>query len=1324
MDILKRLSLNRTPKDVQNGSIICAKNMMVDDTGSFLTNDIGFKETCSFSEGEKIVGVIPCSEEIVILTYNGTNSKVYRKHDYNSPVKEVVCSWKYNGGKITGTYTYNYKGELVLVIAESGVSGKNIPLKSFVIKEHLPDTVDGQPYYYAEENQTYGIEETIPKFSANYSITNNGELVCGVYTFFIRFKVDKINKTKWFQLSGDIIITHNALYKNYVHRFLLDNNIKYKTKSSFKVNTDKYSNNAINLFIHIEELDGIKYDEFELGYIIKRDSDIQARVKGTYKIAVDTEVTISNNLYAEEESVDAILESPHQFFNVENVINYNNRLYIANYKEYDVEDYSNHAKNIIIESSNETINVEAAANSDSLEHKLTFKMVYDFTKAVGYMPPYAPKYRSYDITIPKVVTDINGKVTNPDVIKNKLKEYLYLWDTAFYHGELYFSDSNHNVNLYLFIQPKNTPSSAFCILNDITHAEYSDTCYNWGWDFTLVSYDFYIKNNALYIKYNDEEYNIIGNDVILCVLGYREVQFDSATEYEYWFGPGLSFSEYEARSIYNPPAQMPPIPSLIDFHDDNPISGGGIIDDEGDVPSEGGTGVSSVNRRSLIPKQKYNLFIHYVRKDGSCTPGYFIDCVSFNISSFIYPSIIIPKFSNIENPNPNEFVGYFISYEDVERNCDCVYIADKDGSKQYITNASYIYDLNTIRTSRLWTAPDTYIDFNVDSAKYVENRLMYNHVQIDSSSVIENQMGLVTRTINNQYSNKVKTLYRFTKTFYEFNTESSISSVSDKDYLPDFLNTQTLITYNIPSRGLIINGAISVVLGVNNIDASDADQEPVANGTPTDYMVYITIPVMYSRYPTEAMNVKEDFTQLAVVLDWEELDNNGDTIKHSDTYINCLVSPDKLHDFLELKACYSAKPSKTYINFNENSISRFDKTIYRSDVVSDESLVNRFRHFGPTNYKNILENKGKITNIVGIGLYLIVHTEYSMFVFDRSPKLTSKYQMNVPDTFDVDYQEVMPSNEGFGGLKYKEESILSKNGYIWFDRTNGIIFNYVNGKAAILSADINNFIKYVGVDTIRFAEDIIHNRIIICIKDYEGKYSTISYSFYTNSFISLHDYKFTNNYRTYNKSYMFDETYNNVLFEFDDAAIADYKQLQLSSSASLYPTIKSGNKYYSYVDIIFNEIYETSKVLNSIEYTLNEIRNKFIDTILSEELLYRRFSGDSIRIYTDETDSGVLNIHVPTTGEIDVRNQGYNDDNLNIMDEYSSPISPLEGYKYPVFEKGVWFLNYFRNYLVSENPYDSDEKTLIHGKYFVIRFIFNNDRKVKLDTLDVNVNPY
>jgi hypothetical protein len=331
----------------------------------------------------------------------------------------------------------------------------------------------------------------------------------------------------------------------------------------------------------------------------------------------------------------------------------------------------------------------------------------------------------------------------------------------------------------------------------------------------------------------------------------------------------------------------------------------------------------------------------------------------------------------------------------------------------------------------------------------------------------------------------------------------------------------------------------------------------------------------------------------------------------------------------------------------------------------------------------------------------------------------------------------MPSNEGFGGLADKEEAILTKNGYIWYDRVNKLIFRYENGKVTILSSDINNFLKYITITRIKFAEDIKNNRLLICInclKFVNDRLNpvvptniTMSYSFNTNSFISLHDYKFTNNYRTYNKSYLFDENHPTKLFEFTNDSKVEYGDLAFEEDyffpyygvRQTDPSTVTGK---SYVDVIFNNDYFTIKSLECIRYILNSIDTAITPYKITEEYLDRRFSGNEIRIYTDETDSGDLNIAVDSA-------------------ELNNP----NNYNLPYFDKGCWNFNYFRNTIltppteqevknslgpdvaytdINKRLARSDNKSLIYGKYIVVRFIFNNDVNIKLDGLEIVTNKY
>ena len=181
--------------------------------------------------------------------------------------------------------------------------------------------------------------------------------------------------------------------------------------------------------------------------------------------------------------------------------------------------------------------------------------------------------------------------------------------------------------------------------------------------------------------------------------------------------------------------------------------------------------------------------------------------------------------------------------------------------------------------------------------------------------------------------------------------------------------------------------------------------------------------------------------------------------------------------------------------------------------------------------------------------------------------------------------------------------------------------------------------------------------------------------------------------------------YSDVI-EYDTTRIPSYNSNIVTLTGGENMPLKS-NILKCFVDVAFTNDYEIIKSLENISYTLNEIVNKTNIDNPMEEFLNRRFSGDSLEIYTDET----------STGELDINT----DNNTNKFNNYA----------YPYFEKGKWNLNYFRNKIKDkptteekENRTYSDNHSLIYGKYFGIRFIFNNDKKIKFDTLDININAY
>jgi hypothetical protein len=203
------------------------------------------------------------------------------------------------------------------------------------------------------------------------------------------------------------------------------------------------------------------------------------------------------------------------------------------------------------------------------------------------------------------------------------------------------------------------------------------------------------------------------------------------------------------------------------------------------------------------------------------------------------------------------------------------------------------------------------------------------------------------------------------------------------------------------------------------------------------------------------------------------------------------------------------------------------------------------------------------------------------------------------------------------------------------------------------------------------------------------------------------------------------------------------------------PSLESPSNICSYLDVIYNNDYNNSKSLESINYILNYFDNRYsLDAKniynVAEDGLRRRYAGYYLDVYTDETQA--INLKL-SDGSNDT-----DENNKNTFNHY-------DDYKFAKFDKGSWNFNYFRNGFnegntelskteltracnyIYYNPstkqnevhsitekdlknsplYKSDNRSLIYGKYIVARFIFNNDsaaHRFKLENITFNIQQY
>ena len=408
---------------------------------------------------------------------------------------------------------------------------------------------------------------------------------------------------------------------------------------------------------------------------------------------------------------------------------------------------------------------------------------------------------------------------------------------------------------------------------------------------------------------------------------------------------------------------------------------------------------------------------------------------------------------------------------------------------------------------------------------------------------------------------------------------------------------------------------------------------------------------------------------------------------------------------------------------NRRNITKYDKTIRRSDIIQDESYVNAWRTYTANNYKIITENKGNIVNLVGIGLYLLAHTEHSMFMFDRTAALQTQnqdVQLLTPDAFDTQYKEVYTSDKGFAGIQDRFAYIVGEFGYIFYNNDFHRIFKFDEKAINYIDDNIYLWLEKELPTKVRFANDKYNNRLLACATIDDTHWETLSYNTQTGTFISAHDYKFDYAYNTKVHNYYQQFAQSTSLQQYThetnygrfDNQFRDLKKENLFLYINESADIQS-----SYIDVIFNDMYETIKFLEYVKYKvkrLDNYLNRFdtgnndnnINLPVEEEtwsdVTYANryvpnYSGDIIRIFNEYCDTYDLNVNI--------------DNKPNSFNKY----------RFPYFELGNWNFNYFRNNIVSHPGEISDKLRRIYGNQIVVRFIFKNTPNKRIEFENVQL---
>lgn len=1285
MEIVKELNKDDGLEFIKNGSITHAVNVIVSKDGNSIQNEQSLETIVTLNENERIVGIIPCAKELVIFT---ASSKIYRYNEDNKELSLIEASWKWYGGEVFGTYTYNVRGDLIIAISERNPR-EDVPLKVI----NLNNANLGS-------DNIFTLNPDIPQTTVvDYGQEYGGRMRNGTYLLFIRFEISDNEFSSWKDL-GVVIYLSPSLTSNIISSVTLQG--PSNTTSTYDIRDYarediEYNANSIFATLNIDNKSGNTFKSFQIAYICTYKDGKEAFNLGSYSFNESGIYRISGNRSSKESiSVDEVLISANNFnlYNVKTMCNYNNRLYVANYKEETRKlDISN------IDTS--SIAVGVCMEEDYYGNRLNDGYVLNVGK-----PIEDEVYRFY---IHYVRPD--GSYTEGIVIENN--NYRHKKDDGTWEkipvqiviGRYYNASTNKDVDIMFDCYDDTKVSDVKAAIEQAKidyPGYYSSTIKD-----KLGLIDMAEKAKIDYYWFNLDPRFTNGNtthtspywNMIFCCpytnnngdrlfrtphkikgnFTFREVPM-----YEGFVGFFISYEEIQSILICD-----------------------GIVDQHRDIAI--GTDTNSKLQSSFNSVTPYGYSYQFYSDDiyvlkKSATPNVFVDLGVFSfmnrdaqsanegwaakyIAKDCFPGS--NKIANIVNTDP---------YYNIENTYNM------GVSASIISNTGGQYYKLTFPSVGKAITPVTVNVMDDGSARKLTTigRLLYvsQEIYIKKEGVKLIRLGQ-TKYINGEITPTGKYMY---------------GDNLQKQNVTGFVSLQSVIIFD--SGGVKFVGDWCPRFGDDSLQDERFYRRYIDNLNPsanTRDNLHINAVEFYKQTPylPSAKIMKNNVPEVYFTY------TSSGVIKNIG---NKQLTAATLFDLYEIASMYYdyARPNLNAYNPNavSNQITTYGKFIRRSNVLQSESTANAWRQFPADGYKVISENKGDIINILGIGIYLIAHCEHSMFIFNRDSTLATKdkdVQMYMPDAFDTEYQEVFTSEKGYGGLQDYNAFTCNETGYIFFDKSKRRIYRFDDKQLNDITDGIQSIIDgYVTEDTIIDMGMDKENNRLICSFTGENQIITLSYSFITSSWISIHNYS-GKYFNTKTELYLTNDNALNYIYRLGNIKVntfLDYGNCTIPESKNIF-YLGDKNVGCAVIDIIFNLEFETIKLLNYICYAIKNSSNI-------------NYSGDKILIFTNSCISSEWDIsneerNVPNLTKAYYEHGKWNFNyfrNLINTVELQEPINRLTGkYNFSIMDGEEDRITISKNYKASDS--------LINGKYIGIRFIIHEtNSKVSLSNIECYVNKY
>ena len=435
-------------------------------------------------------------------------------------------------------------------------------------------------------------------------------------------------------------------------------------------------------------------------------------------------------------------------------------------------------------------------------------------------------------------------------------------------------------------------------------------------------------------------------------------------------------------------------------------------------------------------------------------------------------------------------------------------------------------------------------------------------------------------------------------------------------------------------------------------------------------------------------------------------------------------------------------------DYNNNFVTRFPFRIHRGIKIPNENLsITALRTFLTSDYYEMPNDKGEIIALRGTEQKLFIQLKYALYVAVLKDKLITQNvdaYLGRADLFDRPPQEIISDDKGYIGSSSKFACTVIKGMYITVNQATGKIFTVKEGVKEISAMgnriwfknnwdngldfyELNNAGEKQRIDNpfisvghlVGYDKD--YERLLFVKKAYKfiGDMTGVTFDgeFYTKAGIKL-EYTDTNYFVNLSRTISFDlggegkwlfehDYHPNLLLHTHTGLYSGTVALNGNSATNIYKHnsklskgLYYGQKFKSYVDLIFNTQSDISKLYQGIGWITDVINN----------------------------EGG--NEQFKTISHIMIYNSNQCSDVINLKDNHFSLTRNAEG---------EWRFNDFRDTVInSSNPFIDEngeviqnninnvklwfEKSNFISKFIIVRLIVDNMTNDSVYIHEVKVN--